>query len=297
MNPYEIAITRCKELEQLLEQLGAHGRGLHEKISSVQHRLTSRLIGKLRFVATARNRLVHESGDWSDYEAADFTRACDWARDELQRIVSGKTAPSVERPAPSKPISPVRLLSLFGFAKSAEHPAPANPAPPVQRPAPLKSVPPPVERPASSRPARPIERPAPIQFSTPAAPAPSEPAPYSPPGHRAARGVAYADTWPSAPVRRFRSKRRPPVVLPLVLFLVAGVAISGRLSQIADAVRDFVERGIQQATESDDVSSRLATPDSRTEERLPEIFPAPTARSAGVSTRGRKNSASTRWSE
>lgn len=45
MNPYEIAITRCKELEQLLEQLRASGRGLHDKISSVQHKLTSRLIG------------------------------------------------------------------------------------------------------------------------------------------------------------------------------------------------------------------------------------------------------------
>lgn len=269
MNPYEIAITRCKELEQLLSQLGADGRGLHDKVSSIADLLTPRLISKLRFIATARNQLVHESGDWSDYEVADYTRACDWARDELQRIVSGRTAPPAERPTPTKPRPPVGLLSLFGFA------TPANPTPPVQRPSPLKPVPLPADGPVYARPALPIERPAPIKFSSPAAPAHSEPAPYSPPVQRAARGVAYADAWPPAPVRRFGSRRRIPVVLPIVLLFIAGAASSGRLPQIADAVRDLVDRGLQQAIESGNADEQPASPAARSEDRLPEIVPGP----------------------
>lgn len=269
MNPYEIAITRCKELEQLLEEIGASGRGLHEKISSVEHNLTPRLIGKLRFVASARNRLVHESGDWSDDEVADYTQACDWARDELQRIVSGGTTPPMQRPTPTKSIPPAEILSLFGFA------TPANPAPPVQRPSPLKSVPPRADGPISAWPALPVERLAPIKFSSPAVPAHSEPVPYSPPVQRAARGVAYADVWSPAPIRRFRPKRRIPIVLPLVLLFIAGAASTGRLPQIADAVRDFVDRGIQQAIELGNADEQPSPPAASSEDRLPEIVPGP----------------------
>lgn len=269
MNPYEIAITRCKELEQLLKRLGADGRGLHDKISSIAHLLTPRLISKLRFIATARNQLVHESGDWSDYEVADYTQACDWARDELQRIVSGRTAPPTERPAPTKPRPPVGLLSLFGFA------TPANPTPPFQRPSPLKPVSPPADGPVSARPTLSIERPAPIKFSSPAAPAHSEPAPYSPRVQRAARGVAYVDAWPAAQVRRFRSRRRTSFVLPLLLLLLAGAVASGDLLQIADAFREFVDRGIQQAIELGNADEQPSPPAASSEDRLPEIVPGP----------------------
>jgi hypothetical protein len=59
----EFVVNASKRLEALLEQrLGATGRGLHEKASSVEQRLDENVVRDLRFVATVRNKLVHESG-------------------------------------------------------------------------------------------------------------------------------------------------------------------------------------------------------------------------------------------
>jgi hypothetical protein len=90
MSDIELAITRTKALEALLEAgLGATGKGLHEKVSSVQASLPPPLVKKLRFVATIRNKIVHES----DYQKMDdrpaFERVCDEAEGELR----GMTAP------------------------------------------------------------------------------------------------------------------------------------------------------------------------------------------------------------
>jgi hypothetical protein len=84
----ELAITRVKALESLLEGLGATGKGLHEKVTSVQNRLSLPLVKKLRFIATVRNKIVHES----DYQQIDdpngFVRACDEAEAELRAMLA-----------------------------------------------------------------------------------------------------------------------------------------------------------------------------------------------------------------
>jgi len=84
MSDIELAITRTKALESLLEQvLGAAGKGLHEKVTSVQHKLSESLVKKLRFVATVRNKIVHDS-DYKQLDDRDgFLRACDEAETEL----------------------------------------------------------------------------------------------------------------------------------------------------------------------------------------------------------------------
>ncbi len=89
MSDIELAVTRVKVLEALLEQgLGATGKGLHEKVTSVQSRLPTPLVKKLRFVATVRNKIVHES----DYQQIDdrpgFLRACDEAEAELRALTA-----------------------------------------------------------------------------------------------------------------------------------------------------------------------------------------------------------------
>ena len=89
MTDVELAITRTKALEALLEAgLGAAGRGLHEKVTSVQEKLPPPLVRKLRFVATVRNKIVHEA----DYTALDdrdgFVRACDEAEAELRALTA-----------------------------------------------------------------------------------------------------------------------------------------------------------------------------------------------------------------
>lgn len=88
MSDIELAVSRVKALESLLEQaLGATGKGLHEKVSSVQDRLAPALVKKLRFVATVRNKIVHEA----DYQRIDdregFARACDEAEAELNALL------------------------------------------------------------------------------------------------------------------------------------------------------------------------------------------------------------------
>src|SRR5688500_142052 len=86
MSDIELAITRVKALETLLEGLGATGKGLHEKVTSVQNRLPQPLVKKLRFVATVRNKIVHES-DYKQLDDRDgFVRACDEAEAEINAL-------------------------------------------------------------------------------------------------------------------------------------------------------------------------------------------------------------------
>ena len=90
MSDIDLAINNCKRLESLLEQkLGATGRGLHEKVSSVENRLPRELVRKLRLVATVRNKIVHEA----DYKNIDdrnkFLQASKEAEKELEAIGGG----------------------------------------------------------------------------------------------------------------------------------------------------------------------------------------------------------------
>ena len=88
MSDIELAVTRTKALESLLEQtLDATGKGLHEKVSSVQQKLAPALVKKLRFIATVRNRIVHES-DYAKIDDRDgFVQACDEAEAELNALL------------------------------------------------------------------------------------------------------------------------------------------------------------------------------------------------------------------
>src|SRR4051794_18693592 len=89
MSDIELAITRTKALESLLEAgLGATGKGLHEKGSSVQAKLPPPLVKKLRFVATIRNKIVHESDYQKMDDRAAFERACDEAEGELRAMAA-----------------------------------------------------------------------------------------------------------------------------------------------------------------------------------------------------------------
>lgn len=61
MSDIERVIRASKSLEKLLEQqYGAEGRGLHEKSSSVEDQLDAATLKSLRWVATMRNKVVHE---------------------------------------------------------------------------------------------------------------------------------------------------------------------------------------------------------------------------------------------
>ncbi len=80
----ELAVRASKQLEGILEsELGATGKGLHEKVTSVERHLPDSLIRKLRRIATIRNNAVHNP----DYEIEDpdwFSRFALQAADELR---------------------------------------------------------------------------------------------------------------------------------------------------------------------------------------------------------------------
>jgi len=59
----ETAINQTKKIESLLEnKFSAQGRGLHEKLSSVEYNLPQSLVSRSRRIASIRNKIVHEDG-------------------------------------------------------------------------------------------------------------------------------------------------------------------------------------------------------------------------------------------
>ena len=78
MSDIDLVVRRCKRLERALrDEAGAEGRGLHALVTSVQGELPADLVRKIRFVATVRNKLIHESGVDRLDDRAGFVRACD----------------------------------------------------------------------------------------------------------------------------------------------------------------------------------------------------------------------------
>jgi hypothetical protein len=86
-------VGATKRLEALLEQkFGATGRGLHEKLSSVESRIPMDLRKKIRYLATIRNKAVHEDG----YEPESMETYLATAREATEALEA------VEPPKPGK---------------------------------------------------------------------------------------------------------------------------------------------------------------------------------------------------
>jgi len=83
MSDIEKVVTRTRRLEKLLRtQHHASGKGLHQLITSCEERLPHDVIKKLRFVATIRNKIVHEDGFKLD-SRKEFLKVCDECEKEL----------------------------------------------------------------------------------------------------------------------------------------------------------------------------------------------------------------------
>ena len=79
----DIVVTQSRTLEALLEQkFGATGRGLHEKLSSIEYQLEAGLVKNIRWIATMRNKVVHENFQLTNQN--DFLRSCQRALEGLQ---------------------------------------------------------------------------------------------------------------------------------------------------------------------------------------------------------------------
>ncbi|AUI87276.1 DUF4145 domain-containing protein [Vibrio azureus] len=83
MSDIEKVVMRTRRLEKLLRtQYHADGKGLHQMITSCEDRLPHDVIAKLRFIATVRNKVVHEE-DYTLNDRKGFLHACDVCEKEL----------------------------------------------------------------------------------------------------------------------------------------------------------------------------------------------------------------------
>ena len=63
MSEIDLVVKQSRKLESLLRaHYHAEGKGLHQLITSCEERLPREVIGRLRFIATMRNKIVHEEG-------------------------------------------------------------------------------------------------------------------------------------------------------------------------------------------------------------------------------------------
>ncbi len=57
---YELIIKRAKHIEELLTDIGGTGSSLHDLATSLEDKLTKVMVEELRFIATIRNKALHE---------------------------------------------------------------------------------------------------------------------------------------------------------------------------------------------------------------------------------------------
>lgn len=111
MTTLDDIVDATNEIEQWLMKLGGEGRGMHEKLSSVRVQLPQDLIRQIRYIATARNRRMHESRDAiSDPQA--FVSTCGRASARLRdihasRLAAQKPRPPTATPSPAVTIQPI----------------------------------------------------------------------------------------------------------------------------------------------------------------------------------------------
>ncbi|GAB6039257.1 hypothetical protein JCM15519_38160 [Fundidesulfovibrio butyratiphilus] len=80
-------IRSSSNIESLLEDKGAVGKGLHEKVSSIESELPESSVKSIRFIASIRNQLVHEGPDTVSFEKKrDYLEACQRVERDLNSI-------------------------------------------------------------------------------------------------------------------------------------------------------------------------------------------------------------------
>lgn len=115
MSDFKAIIDAIKRIETtLIEQFGAEGRGLHEKLSSVEERIPPKLQRSIRYLATVRNKAMHEHGYEID-DPAGYVRQATQAYAELLALATQRGAPSATNPSTRAAMPPDKLL-VFSVA-------------------------------------------------------------------------------------------------------------------------------------------------------------------------------------
>jgi len=94
MGEIDTAVKYSKQIETLLEQkFGASGKGLHEKLSSIETKIAQNIARQIRYVASIRNKVVHENGyQIDDYD--QFVFACEKIIQSLNSLAADSISAS-----------------------------------------------------------------------------------------------------------------------------------------------------------------------------------------------------------
>jgi hypothetical protein len=88
---YQVGVTVdiTRQLETVLENLGATGKGLHEKATSLELILPKEMLKKLRYIASVRNQLLHKD---ITLQKAEFNQFIDTAKKTLVTVATFEVA-------------------------------------------------------------------------------------------------------------------------------------------------------------------------------------------------------------
>jgi hypothetical protein len=85
MSDIEIVVKYSKKIEHILEtKYNASGKGLHSKINSVQNELPEKIIKTLRYVATIRNKIIHQNEFDKIPNKTSFIKQCEEMINDLK---------------------------------------------------------------------------------------------------------------------------------------------------------------------------------------------------------------------
>lgn len=88
MGEIDLVFDYSRKIESILENnFGAQGRGLHDKLSSVEAQFPPALARKIRWIATIRNNMAH-ADDYRLEDAEDFKRTGDAVVSELKALAA-----------------------------------------------------------------------------------------------------------------------------------------------------------------------------------------------------------------
>jgi|SaaInlStandDraft_1057018.scaffolds.fasta_scaffold143075_2 hypothetical protein len=91
MSDIEKVVLASKRLEKLLkENFGGKGKGLHELTESSRRSLSEAVIKKLHYVATLRNKVIHEDGYDHLDDPESFDRATRYLDEHLAENESSR---------------------------------------------------------------------------------------------------------------------------------------------------------------------------------------------------------------
>ncbi len=112
-----VVLTRT--LETLLEErFGAEGKGLHEKLNSVESSIPDHLLKRGHFIASIRNKAVHQEAHSSP---DSFYETCEKMIAELRALPANHQAPTeaeAEEPATAPSTASVKKRAAAGKQKS-----------------------------------------------------------------------------------------------------------------------------------------------------------------------------------